>query len=520
MTAADTARPCHSPLFGFRRLSEAQNPSLDSGSFRDREGRIYLYEDRVIRGLSNTALANFRALETTGFYQKYRDAGSIVRTRALPDAENPLPAAVRKLWPGFVEHERVPVISYPYEWTFSMLRDAAALQLELLEAALLEDFTLKDATPYNIQFVNKTPLFIDVPSFEPLPPGVPWVGRRQFCEMYLFPLMLQAYKGVNFQPFLRSAIDGVGVQTANRLFGGWDLLRGGVLTNVWLQARLERRYSATRSDVRGDLKAAGFNKGLILANVRKLRKLVERLQWSGQGSEWGDYASFHNYSDEDHLRKMSFVADSITASCAGTVWDVGCNTGQFSHIAAKHCRQVVATDIDHLAVERLYTDPDMPGNILPLVQNVADPSPNWGWRNLERRDLHYRSRPDLVLCLALLHHVVITANVPLAEFVEWLASLAPGLVIEYVSRSDDKVQTLLRNKEDQYWDYRRDYLLRQLRLYYDIREELLLSEGRRRLYYCARRAGPGAVTIRGSRQDDVRDAGETQGNRRGNQRLR
>ncbi len=438
----------------------------DSGSFRDRDGRIYLQGNRVIRGLSASALNNFRALSETSFYRKFSASGSLVSTAELDAKDNPLPEQTQSQWAGFLEHERVEIISYPYEWAFGMLRTAAALQLALTEAAIGEGFTLKDATPYNIQFAGGKPVFIDIPSFEPLAEGEPWSGYRQFCEMFLFPLMLQAYKGVQFQPFLRSGIDGVGVQTAGRLFGFRDRFRKGVMANVWLQAKLDRRYGKSSENVRASLKSAGFNRELILVNIRKLKKLVNRLQWEGDGSEWGDYTSFHNYSDDDRARKEEFVARCVRDGKPGTVWDIGCNTGQFSRIAAQHCRQVVATDIDHFAVERLYSDPRTPANVLPLVHNVADPSPNWGWRNRERRDLQYRSQPDMVLCLALIHHVVITANIPLAELIEWLAGLSGQLVIEYVSRADDKLQTLLRNKEDKYWDYHRDYLEQQLeRLY-------------------------------------------------------
>jgi SAM-dependent methyltransferase len=460
----------------------------DSGSFRDREGRVYLHQGRVIRGLSQKALDNFRALSQTRFFTSLSEKRKVIGSRELPAGDNPLPEEVQRQWAGFLEHDRVPVVSYAYEWTFSMLKAAAQLQLQLLSAALAEDWTLKDATPYNIQFVAGEPVFIDLPSFEPLQAGEPWVGRRQFCEMFLFPLMLQAYKGVNFQPFLRAAIDGLDVQTADGLFSFRDRFRRGVLGNVWLQAKLDRSYSGTNRNVRSDLKAAGFNKELIRANVRKLRKVVDKLQWRDGQSEWGDYTSFHNYSETDHAEKERFVEQCVRQTQPGIVWDIGCNTGQFSRIAAKHCEQVVATDIDHLAVERLFRAETKPTNILPLVQNVADPSPNWGWRNLERRDLQHRSQPGMVLCLALIHHVVITANVPLAEFVAWLAGLAPELVIEYVSRRDDKVQTLLRNKEDRYWDYRREYLEEQLRQYYTVREHRDLRDGARRLYWCSRSA--------------------------------
>jgi len=458
----------------------------ESGSFRDRDGRVYLAGDRVFRGLSESALENFRAVSNAEFYRTFSDRGALVGTREIPHSDVPLAEEIREQWAGFLEHDRVPVVSYPYEWTFGMLQSAARLQLVLTGAAIKEGFTFKDATPYNVQFIAGKPVFIDMASIEPLAEGAPWEGYRQFCEMYLFPLLLQAHKGLDFQPFLRSRIDGIDLQTATRLFGFRDRFRKGVLSHVWLQAKLDRRYGGSSENVRAKLKSAGFNRELILANIRKLIRLVDGLEWKGKGSEWGDYSRFHNYSEEDHRIKEQFVEKCVREARPRSAWDIGCNTGQFSRLIARYCGQVVATDIDHLAVERLYRDTARPDNVLPLVQNVADPSPNWGWRLRERRDLQYRAQPDMVLCLALIHHVVITANVPLAEFVGWLAEITDHLVIEYVSRKDDKVQTLLRNKEDNYWDYSQANLEKELSRHFSIRETLAVRDGQRQLYWCQR----------------------------------
>jgi SAM-dependent methyltransferase len=459
---------------------------VNAGSFRDRDGRVYHCLGRVFRGLNPNALENFRQLQQQDFYQKLVETGKVIGTHEISDEKNPLPDDVKARWAGFLEHECVPVISYPYEWTFSMLRDAAVLQLHLVERAISHDFTLKDATPYNVQFINRKPVFIDIPSFEPLQQGEPWAGYRQFCEMYLFPLLLQAYKRCNFQPFMRGSINGIDVQAAAALFGFRDRFRKGVLSHVWLQSKLDRRFGGSSENVRSDLKTAGFNQELILVNVRKMQKLIGRLEWEATGSEWGDYSEFHNYSDDDHQRKEAFVRDAIASEQPATVWDIGCNTGQFSRIAAGLCQQVVSMDIDHVAIERLYRDKEAPDNILPLVQNLADPSPNWGWRNRERSDLQNRSQPDMVLCLALIHHVVISANIPLPEFIEWLAGLTDRLVIEYVSRRDDKVKTLLRNKEDKYQDYSREGLESALLRNFVIQQKEEVNQGDRTLYLCVK----------------------------------
>lgn len=463
-------------------LSALVNP----GSFRDRDGRVYHYQQRIFRGLSAAALESYRQLQEKPFYKKLAESGKVIGTRELEAEDNPLTDELKAQWAGFLEHDPVPVISYPYEWTFSMLKAAASLQLHLVERAVSNGFSLKDATPYNIQFVNRKPVFIDIPSFEPLQEGEPWAGYRQFCEMFLFPLFLQAYKGCNFQPFMRSGINGVDVQAAASMFGFRDRFRKGVMSHVWLQSKLDRRYGGSSENVRSNLKSAGFNRELILANVRKMQKLVKKLQWEASGSEWGDYTEFHNYSDDDHVLKEEFIRRAIVNEQPAVVWDIGCNTGQFSRIAAAECKQVVSTDIDHVAVEKLFLNPATPDNILPLVQNIADPSPNWGWRNRERTDLQTRSKPDMVLCLALIHHVVITANIPLAEFIDWLAGLTDKLVIEYVSRKDDKVETLLRNKEDKYQDYSRESLEASLKRHFEIRQQQQVNNGDRTLYCCVK----------------------------------
>lgn len=350
---------------------------------------------------------------------------------------------------------------------------------------------MKDATPYNVQFVAGKPVFIDIPSFEPLPPGSAWQGYRQFCEMNLFPLLLQAYKGVDFQPLLRASINGIGVQTAAGLFSLGDRLRKGVTPHVWLQALLDRKYGSSQRNLRNELKNAGLNRELLLANVRKLKKLLQGLDWKPDGSEWADYAQFHNYSDEDHKAKMAFVEQAAVECKAPLCWDLGCNTGLFAQVAAQHGELVVAMDADHLAVERLYRNPEIMASqrMLPLVQNLADPSPAWGWNQAERKTLQQRGRPQLVLALALIHHVVIGANIPLSAFTDWLGGLGCSLVIEFVSREDDKVVQLLRNRSEQFPDYSRATFEQNLQRHFHVERQQDLRGGLRTLYYCQPRTG-------------------------------
>jgi hypothetical protein len=461
--------------------------SLEAGSFRDRSAHVFHRNGEVLRALSPRGLRNWEALASTAFFERATANGALIPTERL---QGPVETDALKDWAAVLRHERLPFVSYPYEWSFGMLRDAALLQLDLLLGALDAGLTIKDATPYNVQWKGTSPVFIDIGSFEGWPAGEPWVGYRQFCEMFLYPLLLAAYCDVPFQPWLRGSLEGIDAATCKRLLGVRALARPGVFPHVYLQARAQAAYDSTRRDVRDDLRAAGFGVELIKANVRRLRRLVAGLRWTPGPSAWSDYAARTHYPAADAEQKRAFVRDVAMSREWGLVWDLGCNTGSFSRIAAERAKYVVALDADHVAVERLYQDlkADRNGRILPLVGNVADPSPDLGWRHRERRRLSERGRPDLVLCLALVHHLLIGANIPMDGLLDWLYELGGDLVIEFVTRDDSMVQGLLRNREDQYSDYDQATFERCLSLRFTIAKREALMEGRRILYYARRAA--------------------------------
>ena len=367
-----------------------------------------------------------------------------------------------------------------------MLRDAALLQLDLLRRALDENLMLKDSSSYNVQWRGTRPVFIDVGSFERLREGEPWAAYRQFCMLFLNPLLLQAYRGIDFRPWLRGSLAGITPVEARHVLSSRDLFRRGVLTNVALHARLERKHDESSRDVKTELKRAGFKKELIVANVRRLEKLVRGLEWKPGASEWSGYEATTSYDEADAARKEAFVRDVVRAREWGLVWDIGCNEGRHSRIAAENARYVVALDGDAAVVDRLYRKLAAEGEaaILPLAVDVTDPSPALGWHGLERRTLELRGRPDLTLCLAVLHHVSIGSNVPVAEFLSWLAELRTTLVIEFPTRDDPRVAALLQRKKDgAHPDYDREPFERALAERFEIIRSEELSSGTRILYH-------------------------------------
>jgi len=454
---------------------------------------VFYSGGEVLRSLSADGLKDFEALASTKFYERFMDDGRLVKTE-LAEGVTDLPQGFVNQSAGVLRHERIPFVSYPYEWPFSMLKDAALLQLDLLLAALEEDMILKDSSPYNVQFKGSKPVFVDLGSFERLRDGEPWVGRRQFCMLYLFPLMLQAVKDVEYHPFLRGAIDGITPAQMRGLVSQRDRVRKGFYLNVFLNAKLERKHANRGGEVKAEVRNAGFKKELIVSNVRGMRKAIDSLEWSPPQGVWVAYGERNSYTDDDVKRKDEFVREVVTAETWGLTWDIGANNGRYSRIAAEGSDYVLAVDADQGPIELLYRSLRDEGDesILNLTMNLADPSPGLGWRGLERKALPDRGSPDLVLALALIHHVTIAANVPVAEFVDWLAELDTSLVIEFPTREDPMVKKLMAPKRDGlHPDYERESFEAVLSGAFDVERRERLESGTRLLYF-ARPKGSGS----------------------------
>jgi SAM-dependent methyltransferase len=401
-----------------------------------------------------------------------------------------------RAWAGYVQHERIPFLSYPYEWCFGMLKDAALLHLDILEEAIPAGWTLKDASAYNVQFIGARPVFIDIPSFTPYTLGDPWVGYRQFCMMFLYPLMLSAYRGIDYRPLLRSNIEGIDPDTANQILTGSTRFRKGVLGHVYLHAMMQSRHKNKDLDEARHLtedvnqrpserKAGRHSEAMVMGVLQGLRRTVAKLSSPDDRTTWGNYETDHSYAEASLAAKAGFVQQVVDERRRRLAWDIGCNTGTFSQIAASNTDYVVAIDGDVKAIERLYQRQKSAGadNILPLVMDVANVSPAQGWRGAERKALEERGKPELILCLALIHHIVISANIPLSEFIDWLHWLGGEVVIESVGRDDDMTRMLLRSRVDQYAELDDGNFERVVSEKFEIVRTQPLKGGTRRLYH-------------------------------------
>jgi ribosomal protein L11 methylase PrmA len=420
------------------------------GSYRDPSGHVFDAGDHVLRSVRPPAVADFAEVLKTGFLNQLLDAGDLhpfeVADRALlAELE---PDAVQVL-----RHPRLTFISHPYEWSFPALRAAALLHLDIQIRGLDAGVTLTDASAYNIQFVGPRPVFIDHLSFRPYRDGEFWSGHRQFCEQFLNPLLLTTLTGIPYQNWYRGSMDGLPAREIGPLLPRTTLLSRRFLLHVHLLGRLQgegARQSAAQ------LSATAFPKHRYRKTLEDLRAWVSGLRPKGSRfSEWASYAGNTSYADAEGEAKRAFIREFISMSRPAQLWDIGCNTGDYSVVALEAgARSVIGFEFDHGALDLAYLRA-CEGHLalLPLHLDAANPSPDQGWAQRERAGLSSRRTADAVLALALVHHLAISRNVPLTEVVSWITGLAPRGVIEFVPKGDPMVQRLLSLRADVFEDY-------------------------------------------------------------------
>lgn len=415
-------------------------------SFRDPDSSIVEADGELLRVFSAHGAADMRRFLATPTFARATAGGQLVEAEVLED-DGPDGALLLR------PHEIAPW-NLPCEWSFSMLRDAALLHLDLLRSAMGDGLMMKDATAFNIAFAGNRPVFVDHGSFVPWAEGEPWRAYLQFCEHFLFPLLVRAYGGVDPQPWLRSSVRGIDSDTVSHVLGWRSTHRPGVALHVRLNAVLQRRY--VKRPVGATPRVDRIPPAAVRATVGRVRRAVERAGWKQATSTWSEYSGRDHYDTADLAAKQRFVETTLARARLQTVLDVGCNDGRFSDIAARHATTVVAIDADHLAVDRLYQRLREGGaaNVLPLVVDVLNPTPPSGWLGRERGGFFDRIQPDAVLLLAVVHHLAITGGVPLDQLATWMRSLDAPIVVEFPDERDEKVRQLLEHtKSGRTWEY-------------------------------------------------------------------
>jgi hypothetical protein len=452
----------------------------DPASFRDPSGVVFRRGGVAYRQINRAFESEWAHFMASGLYGELTRAGLLVPHEEVDDIEPVDDRAALVIKPL-----QLDFVSYPYEWSFSQLKDAALTTLEIQERALRSGMSLKDASAYNIQFVDGRPTLIDSLSFEAAVPGVPWVAYRQFCQHFVGPLAMMAYRDVRLGRLHRAFADGIPLDLATSLLPGRTRLRPGLAAHLHLHARAQRR---------GERSAGRASRARVSDTGRRalldsLRRTVEGLKWKPESTPWSSYTALTSYSPAAAESKARIVGEMLARVQSGRVWDIGANTGTYSAIAAAGGHRVVAFDADAGAVERLYlrVRAGEIRDILPLVVDVTNPSPASGWALHERRSLTERGPAPVVMALALIHHLAIASNVPLANVSAFLASICSELVIEFVPKDDPQTQTLLEGRRDVFPDYTLEGFKAAFKGRFSLLEEAAVTDSGRTIFRMRRR---------------------------------
>jgi hypothetical protein len=417
----------------------------DSGSFRDPSGFIFFDNNILYRQINLPYQKQYDHLMKSGLYEALVHDGIFISHKEVS-----YPLNDPEAW-CVIQPQRIPMISYPYEWSFGAYKDAALATLKIHRKAIDYGMILKDASAYNIQFVQCSPKLIDTLSFDFYEEGQPWVAYGQFCRHFLAPLLLMANVDIRLSQLMRIYIDGIPLDLASKLLkrkGGFTALQ-----HIHWHAKLSEKHAddGKKQEIKRiqPIKKSGF-----IAIIDGLIRAVEGIRLKNIQTEWGDYYSETNYSQEASKRKEEILANWIKKIEPQTVWDFGANDGRYSRIAADNGAHVTAFDIDPIAVERNYQQgKKTKTDILPLVLDLTNPSPAIGFANQERSSIEHRLQPDCIMALALIHHLAISNNLPFSMISEWLSQICKYLIIEFVPKDDSQVQTLLRTRKDIFDQY-------------------------------------------------------------------
>jgi hypothetical protein len=451
-----------------------------SSSFRDPSGFLFQEAGSLYRQVNQSYGENYDHLMNSGLYETLTDKGLLIPHEEASGDLARTDDAYRVLEP-----QRVPFISYPYEWCFSQLKDAALLTLEVQKTSLDFGMTLKDASAYNVQFVRGKPVLIDTLSFDLYREGQPWAAYRQFCQHFLAPLALMSYRDVRLNQLLRTYIDGVPLDLASALLPFRTRLTFSLLSHIHLHARSQKHFAERTVDTRRrSLSLRSFQ-----ALIDNLQSAVKKLKWRPQGELWRDYYEESSYTSDALEAKKRLVAKYLDQMQPEVVWDLGANVGLFSRVASDSGTLIISFDVDPECVELNYLE-SVRGdeeNILPLWLDLTNPSPGIGWQHKERMSLIERGPADTILALALIHHLAISNNLPFGRIAEFLARAGKSLVIEFVPKRDQQVQRLLASREDIFTEYTQQDFEAALGQHFEIVDSADLPHSNRTLYLMRRR---------------------------------
>jgi ribosomal protein L11 methylase PrmA len=449
-----------------------------AASFRDPSGYIFTHQSLVHRQITPEGIVNYRSFMDSGLYDVLVKKRYLISHEELSES---LSGDGLTILP-----KQISLISYPYEWSFAQLKDAALLTLFIQMEALKLGQTLKDASAYNIQFHEGRPVFIDTLSFEPYIEGKPWVAYRQFCQHFLAPLALASRVDVRCIKLLMNNIDGIPLDLASSLLPTKTRFNLRLLTHIHWHAKTQTKYSNKKTNEKS---GGSISKMGMLGLIDNLKSTVKKLTWNPKGTEWGDYYTFTNYKSESFDHKKEIVSNWLDKVGPKNVWDMGANDGTFSRLASDKGISTVAFDIDPIAVEKNYRRirKEKEKNLLPLILDLTNPSPAIGWAHTERENIEQRGPVDTVMALALIHHLSISNNLPLESVADYFSRLGSHLIIEFVPKGDSQVDILLATRVDIFPTYNEDGFEESFQKHFEMLDKIPVKDTKRTMYLFQRK---------------------------------
>ncbi|WP_072390197.1 hypothetical protein [Hyphomicrobium sp. CS1GBMeth3] len=456
-------------------------------SFRDPSGFLFWQDGTIYRWIEAAYVPVFRRAEETGLLAKATRAGLLLPFETAPadqfSPEGADPAGALVLKP-----RQLSLLTYPYEWSFSQLQDAALTTLDLHLLALDHGMLLKDASAFNIQFVDGRATLIDHLSFDPLEGHSAWPAYGQFCRHFLAPLLLMSYVDLSLGRLLQVHLDGIPLDLASRLLPRRTRLSPAIQMHLHLHGRMTQKYADERKKVAVTRTLSAAQHKAIAGS---LKRLIAKLKPKAQFTEWGDYYNDTNYSSDAFDAKKAIIRDYVTRVAPRTLWDLGGNNGEMSRAVRDLAGEILCVDIDPRAVDLNYRQcrKERITNIVPALSDLTNPTPALGFFNRERKALFERTAPDLAMALALFHHLAIGNNLPLPKVAAFLAAVSGNLIIEFVPKSDSQVKRLLANRPDIFPDYTQEGFERAFTTHFDVVERRAIPGTERILYLMARKPG-------------------------------
>lgn len=453
------------------------------GSYKDPSGFVFYKDGEIFRQVNNSYKENFDLLINSGLYENLAGSRMLVSHKEA----DPIPFNGGEAY-KVIKPEKIDFISYPYEWSFSQLKDAALLTLEIQKKSLDFGMSLKDCSSYNVQFKDGSPIFIDTLSFEKYVEGRPWVAYRQFCQHFLAPLALMSRKSVDLAQLLKIYVDGIPLELTDRLLPLGSKLDFSLLIHVHLHAGAKKYFSSNEGVKAED--EGKVSKNAMMGLIDSLQGAAKKLEWKPKGTEWSDYYNDTNYSSVGLEHKKEIVSRFLDETKADSLWDLGANNGFFTRIASEKGVKTIAFDVDPAAVEQNYLEMRRrkEKNILPLLGDLCNPSPGIGWGNTERYSLIERGPADAALVLALIHHLAISNNVPFGKIAELLSRLCTWLIIEFIPREDSQVKRLFVVRQDIFSEYNIGAFETEFAGHFEIIKSEKIKDSSRTIYLMRKKA--------------------------------